>query len=161
MNKKSSAADGNATANTNGETHKTPDTGLDAVVDNKSLKENEVSQLPKLNSSSNAQPQSPIAIKATITAHDFDVAYESWIKLASLAAVPPALTEKTLMSPEDRAVLSRQWDDCGEVTASRPIVVTGRKQWQEVRLFISSTFADYFAEREVIVKQVVDYLLWS
>ena len=51
-------------------------------------------------------------------------------------------------------MLVRQWTDCGELAASEPVVVSSRKQWHEVRLFISSTFTDYFAEREVIVKQV-------
>lgn len=33
-----------------------------------------------------------------------------------------------------------------------------KRKWKTVRLFVSSTFVDYFNEREVLVKKVGDYL---
>ena len=37
---------------------------------------------------------------------------------------------------------------------AQPVAVTDRRTWRVVRVFVSSTFADMFAEREVLVRQV-------
>ncbi len=40
------------------------------------------------------------------------------------------------------------------VAPAKAIVEEGRKVWRTVRVFVSSTFADMFSEREVLVRQV-------
>lgn len=62
------------------------------------------------------------------------------------------------LSASDVASIINQWTIFGDKTPSAPVVVSNRKKWREVRLFISSTFTDYFAEREILVKQIVPKL---
>jgi hypothetical protein len=37
---------------------------------------------------------------------------------------------------------------------AQPVAVKDRRNWRVVRVFVSSTFADMFAEREILVRQV-------
>jgi len=40
-------------------------------------------------------------------------------------------------------------------------IFTDRNIWNEVRVFVSSTFTDFFAEREILVKHVFPRLRWD
>jgi hypothetical protein len=59
---------------------------------------------------------------------------------------------------EELEYIQSLWRTIGELPDAKPIVETDRKHWREVRLFVSSTFTDYFAEREILVKQVIPQL---
>lgn len=88
------------------------------------------------------------------TIPSFEEMYSQWRTVATSIKEPTKPPELDEISAEDKELLVRHWQDFGELAPSEPVVVSSRKQWHEVRLFISSTFTDYFAEREVIVKQV-------
>ena len=60
---------------------------------------------------------------------------------------------------EIQAVVDKCWQDigdiCGDETVKKSSPFDPRiRGWRVVRLFVSSTFADYHAEREVLVKKV-------
>jgi hypothetical protein len=59
---------------------------------------------------------------------------------------------------EDITSIQAAWANYGETPNAHPVTYFERKTWREVRLFISSTFTDYFAEREMLVKQVIPQL---
>jgi hypothetical protein len=61
---------------------------------------------------------------------------------------------------EDVTYIQSLWTDIGTATATAAPVVceVGRKCWRDVRLFVSSTFTDYFAEREILVKSIIPRL---
>lgn len=54
------------------------------------------------------------------------------------------------------------YDSLPSTTATIPPIptlsTTNNRQWKTIRLFISSTFADMFAERDYLVKQVIPIL---
>ncbi|KAK3098786.1 hypothetical protein FSP39_023098, partial [Pinctada imbricata] len=45
-------------------------------------------------------------------------------------------------------------DQCKEYVTSVDVKQEERKAWQTVRVFVSSTFSDFFSEREILVKKV-------
>jgi hypothetical protein len=61
----------------------------------------------------------------------------------------------------DTEYIQSVWKDVGILPNAIPYVEQGRKHWREVRLFVSSTFTDYFAEREILVKQVSGGWRWK
>lgn len=63
-----------------------------------------------------------------------------------------------VLSESDISTIQRVWSNYGEIPNAESISEVGRKHWREIRLFVSSTFTDYFAEREILVKQVIPQL---
>ena len=70
----------------------------------------------------------------------------------------------SLMSDDDISeTVQKCWADiergCGPKRGTKgPVSNKSPTGWRVVRLFVSSTFADYHAEREVLVKKVSEYL---
>ena len=71
---------------------------------------------------------------------------------------------------EIQAVVDKCWQDigniCGDETVKKSLSSPFDPRirgWRVVRLFVSSTFADYHAEREVLVKKVslVSFLIFA
>ena len=46
------------------------------------------------------------------------------------------------------------WEKYGDKEQAFPHISVDRRQWKDVRIFVSSTFTDFFFEREVLVKVV-------
>lgn len=76
-----------------------------------------------------------------------------WNEIISLTNIVPPSTP-----PLDLSYLNMCWKDNGLCCISKEITEINRKDWKEIRLFVSSTFTDYFAERELLIKNTIPQL---
>jgi hypothetical protein len=102
-------------------------------------------------------PQEPDQPVKPPSAVDVEQYQRHWEGVASKTNATSPISIPAL-APADIEYVQSLWRNVSYLPSAPTVCEAGRKQWREVRLFVSSTFTDYFAEREILVKQVIPQL---
>jgi hypothetical protein len=93
------------------------------------------------------------------TSRDIKTYENMWRQVSEVATMArPDMFSMPAFTDVDTEYVRRIWTNISESLPAKPVTETGRKLWREVRLFVSSTFTDYFAEREVLIKKIIPRL---
>lgn len=103
----------------------------------------------------------PLTPKPSFTIAQVESSEETWINIIKQVKQPNQLLNYTLLTTQAKESILETWKNCKVKETSLPICEKGKRPNKEIRLFISSTFTDYFSERELLVKQIIPRLrLW-